>query len=137
MKMVIITYGRGIAATHQFTAVVAMSRKLPFAAPCKTKTPKPITLIMSMSRPTVQAKFHNNRPGVAAPKSSTSHMGEVFDWRSFYSGVLLACTRTTDPERSSATYYMSIDAVCAKDVPFREIIDISRHLVSYPSKPIN
>jgi hypothetical protein len=32
---------------------------------------------------------------------------------------------TADPERSSPTYYTSIDAVSAKDVPFEDLIDAS------------
>ena len=51
--------------------------------------------------------------GVAAP-----HMGEIYGPRKFFfSGDLLG-KRTADPERSSPTYYTSIDAVSAKDVPF-------------------
>jgi hypothetical protein len=57
--------------------------------------------------------------GVAAP-----HIGEVVDWRSFFSGVLLG-KRTADPEPSSTTYYTSIDAVPAKDVPLGGPIDTS------------
>jgi hypothetical protein len=43
-------------------------------------------------------------------------MGEVVDWRSFFSRDF-SDTRTADPERSRPTYYTSIDAVSAKDVP--------------------
>jgi hypothetical protein len=50
--------------------------------------------------------------GVAAP-----HIGEIYGPRSSFSGDLLG-KRTADPERSSPTYYKSIDAVSAKDVPF-------------------
>ena len=57
--------------------------------------------------------------GVAAP-----HIGEVVDWRSFFSGGLLG-KRTADPERSSTTYYTSVDAVSAKDVPLGGPIDTS------------
>jgi hypothetical protein len=57
--------------------------------------------------------------GVAAP-----HIGEVYGWRSFFSGDLLG-KPTADPERSSPTYYTSIDAVSAKDVPFGGLIDTS------------
>jgi hypothetical protein len=56
---------------------------------------------------------------VAAP-----HTGEIYGWRSFFSGDLLG-KRTADPARSSPTYYTSIDAVPAKDVPFRRLIDTS------------
>jgi hypothetical protein len=58
------------------------------------------------------AKVHNDRPGIAAP-----HIGEVYCWRSFFSDDLLG-KPTADPERSSRTYYTSIVAVSAKDVPF-------------------
>jgi hypothetical protein len=49
--------------------------------------------------------------GVAA-----SHMGEVVDWRSSFLDVF-SRKRTIDRERLSPTYYTSIDAVSAKDVP--------------------
>ena len=57
--------------------------------------------------------------GVSAP-----HMGEIYGPRSFFPGDLLG-KRTADPERSSPTYYTSIDAVSAKDVPFGGFIDMS------------
>ena len=57
--------------------------------------------------------------GVSAP-----HIGEIYGSRSFFSGDLLG-KRTADPERSSPTYYTSIDAVSAKDVPFGGLIDTS------------
>ena len=57
--------------------------------------------------------------GVSAP-----HIGEIYGWRSFFffSGDFSG-KRTADPERSSPTYYTSIDAVSAKDVPFGGLID--------------
>jgi hypothetical protein len=57
--------------------------------------------------------------GVAAP-----HIGEVVGWRSFFFGDVSG-KPTADPERSSPTYYTSIDAVSAKDVPFGGLIDTS------------
>ena len=42
----------------------------------------------------------------------------------FFSGGLLG-KRTADPERSSTTYYTSVDAVSAKDVPLGGPIDTS------------
>jgi hypothetical protein len=57
--------------------------------------------------------------GVAAP-----HIGEIYGSRSFFSGDLLG-KPTADPERSTPTYYTSIDAVSAKDVPFGGLIDMS------------
>jgi hypothetical protein len=54
--------------------------------------------------------------GVTAP-----HIGEIYGPRSFFSGDLLG-KRTADPDRSSPTYYTSIDAVSAKDVPFGGLI---------------
>ena len=57
--------------------------------------------------------------GVAAP-----HMGEVVRLAEFFSGDFSG-KRTADPERSSPTYYTSIDAVSAKDVPFGGLIDTS------------
>jgi len=43
----------------------------------------------------------------------------------FFSGDLLG-KRTAESERSSPTYYTSIDAVSAKDVPFGGLIDMSQ-----------
>jgi hypothetical protein len=43
--------------------------------------------------------------------------------------------RPADPERLSPTYYTSIDAVSARDVPFAGLIDISHPMGSYPEKP--
>jgi hypothetical protein len=60
--------------------------------------------------------------GVSAP-----HIGEIYGWRSFFSGDLLG-KRTADPERSSPTCYTPIDAVPAKDVPFEGFIDTSHPL---------
>jgi hypothetical protein len=57
--------------------------------------------------------------GVTAP-----HIGEIYGSRSFFSGDLLG-KPTADPERSSPTYYTSIDAVPAKEVPFGGLIDTS------------
>jgi hypothetical protein len=62
-------------------------------------------------------------------------MGEVFGWRRFFSGDFSG-KRTADPERSgsSHTYYTSVDAVLAKDLPLRVS---SIHLIpwgSYPQK---
>jgi hypothetical protein len=56
--------------------------------------------------------------GVTAP-----HIGEIYGSGSF-SGAFSG-KRTADPERSSPTYYTSIDAVSAKDVPFGGFIDTS------------
>ena len=68
--------------------------------------------------------------GVAAP-----HIGEVVDWRSFSSGDLLG-KRTADPEPSSTTYYTSIDAVPAKDVPLGGLIDTSHPMGElFPKNP--
>jgi hypothetical protein len=58
--------------------------------------------------------------GVTAPR-----IGEIYGPRSFFSGDLLG-KRTADPERSSPTYFTSIDAVSAKDVPLRGLIDMSQ-----------
>jgi hypothetical protein len=57
--------------------------------------------------------------GVAA-----HHIGEIYDWRRFFSGDF-SCKRTADPEHSSPTYYTSIDAVPAKNVPFGGLTDTS------------
>jgi hypothetical protein len=56
---------------------------------------------------------------VAAP-----HIGEIYGPRSFFSGDLLG-KPIADPERSTPTYFTSIDAVSAKDVPFGGLIDMS------------
>jgi hypothetical protein len=58
--------------------------------------------------------------GVAA-----SRAGEIYGWRSFFSGDFSG-KRTADPERSSPTYYTSMDAVSAKDVPFGGLVDTSQ-----------
>jgi hypothetical protein len=50
--------------------------------------------------------------GVTAP-----HVGEIYGSGRFFSGDFSG-KRTADPERSSPTYYTSIDAVPAKEVPF-------------------
>jgi hypothetical protein len=55
--------------------------------------------------------------GVAAP-----HIGEIYGSRSFFSGDFSG-KPTADPERSSPTYYTSIDAVPAKEVSFGGLID--------------
>jgi hypothetical protein len=60
-------------------------------------------------------------------------MGEVVGWQSFFSGDFSG-KRTADPERSSPTYYTSIDAVSAKDVPFWGLTDMSHPMGSYPPK---
>jgi hypothetical protein len=67
--------------------------------------------------------------GVAAP-----HIGEMYGWRNIFSGDLLG-KRTADPECSSPTYYTSIDAISAKDVPFGGLIDTSHPMGSYPQNP--
>jgi hypothetical protein len=51
----------------------------------------------------------------------------------FISGDLLG-KRTADPEHSSPTYYASIDAVFAKEVPFGGLIDMSQPIGSYLPK---
>jgi hypothetical protein len=66
--------------------------------------------------------------GVSAP-----HIGEIYGSRSFFSGDFSG-KRTADPERSSPTYYTSIDAVPAKEVPFGGLIDTSDSMGSYPQK---
>jgi hypothetical protein len=55
--------------------------------------------------------------GIAAP-----HISEVVGWRSFFHGDFSG-KPTAHPERSSPTYYTSIDAVLAKDVPFGGLTD--------------
>jgi hypothetical protein len=71
------------------------------------------------ARPTSRSKFMMVGWRVAVP-----HIGEIYGPRSFFSGDLLSkCT--ADPERSSPTYYTSIDAVSAKNVPFEGLIDMS------------
>ena len=67
--------------------------------------------------------------GVAAP-----HIGEIVDLRSFFSGLLLG-KRTADPERSTPTYYASIGAIPAKDVPLGSHRYISSHGGVIPQNP--
>jgi hypothetical protein len=59
--------------------------------------------------------------------AATPHIGEIYGWRSLFSGDFTG-KRTADPERSSPKYYTSIDAVSAKDVPFGGFIDTSHPL---------
>jgi hypothetical protein len=54
-------------------------------------------------------------------------MGEIVDRRRFFSGDFSG-KRTADTERSSPSYYTSIDAVTAKDVPFGGLIDMSHFM---------
>jgi hypothetical protein len=55
--------------------------------------------------------------GVAAP-----HIGEIYGWQRLFSGDFSGKS-TADPERSSPTYYTSIDTVLAKEVPLWGPID--------------
>jgi hypothetical protein len=75
----------------------------------KQKFERLIRSARSQSRP----KFIMIGWGVAAP-----HIGEIYGSWSFFSGDFSG-KRTADPERSSPIYYTPIDAVPAKDVPFR------------------
>jgi hypothetical protein len=52
-------------------------------------------------------------------------MGKVVDWQGIFSSGDFSGKRTADPERWSPTYYTSIDAVSAKDVPFGGLINTS------------
>jgi hypothetical protein len=59
-------------------------------------------------------EVHDDRLGIMVP-----HMGEVVNWRIFcFSYGDFSGKRETDPKHASPTYYMSIDAVLAKDVLF-------------------
>jgi hypothetical protein len=49
------------------------------------------------------------------PVDSSPHIGEVVGYSYFF---WLSGTRTADAGRSTATYYISIDPVSPKDVPF-------------------
>jgi hypothetical protein len=55
---------------------------------------------------------------------ATPHIGEIYGWRNIFS-CDFSGKRTADPKRSSLTYYTSIDAVSAKEVPFVGLIDTS------------
>jgi hypothetical protein len=66
--------------------------------------------------------------GVVAP-----HMDEIVDWLEFLFGVLLG-KRTADPERSSLTYYTSIDAVYANNVPLGSLSITFHSMWKLPSK---
>jgi hypothetical protein len=80
-----------------------------------------------------KAKVHNHRRG-----GRGTHMGDVVDWHSLilFSAVLLG-TRTADAERSSLTYYTSVDAVWAMVVPFGGLINSSHSMRELPQNPIN
>jgi hypothetical protein len=88
---------------------------------------KCVQLIMSMGPPS-RPKLILIGHGVASP-----HMGEAVDLRSFSRD--LSGKRTADNERSSPTYYTSIDAVSTKEVPFGGPIDKSHPMGSYPQNP--
>jgi hypothetical protein len=65
---------------------------------------------------------------VAAPL-----IGEVYGWWSFFSGDFSG-KPTAYPKRSIPTYYTSIDAVSAKEVPFGALIDTSHPMGELSSK---
>jgi hypothetical protein len=55
------------------------------------------------------------------PVDSPPHMGDVVDYRFFFfsfSNIWFSGKRTADAGRLTPTYYISIDAVSPKDVPF-------------------
>jgi hypothetical protein len=66
---------------------------------------------------------------------AAQHVGEVVGWRSFLFRWLLGQAHSR-PERSSPTYYTSIDADSAKDVPFGGLIDTSYPKGVIPQKPL-
>jgi hypothetical protein len=62
-------------------------------------------------------------------------MGEVVEWRLFFSGDFSG-KRTADPERLTPTYYISIDAVSTNDMPYGGSHRyVSSHRGSYPQDP--
>jgi hypothetical protein len=55
------------------------------------------------------------------PVDSPPHMDEVVGYRYLFfifSNIWLSGRRTADAGRSTPTYYISIDAISPKDVPF-------------------
>jgi hypothetical protein len=56
---------------------------------------------------------------------SAPHIGEIYGWRSIFISRDFSGKPIADPARSSPTYYTSIDAVPAKEVPFGGLIDTS------------
>jgi hypothetical protein len=69
--------------------------------------------------------------GVSAP-----HMGEIYGSGSFFFGDFSG-ERTADPKRSSPTYYTSIAAVSAKEVPFGGLIDTSHTMQELSPKNLS
>jgi hypothetical protein len=65
---------------------------------------------------------------------AAAHVVDVVDWLSFFPAVFSG-KRTADPERSSPTYYISIDAVSAKDMPLGGLIDTYHPMVELPKTP--
>jgi hypothetical protein len=66
---------------------------------------------------------------VAAP-----HMSGVVDCMAEYFAGLLFGKHTADTERSNPTYYASINAASANDVPFGVLINVSHPMGELPPK---
>jgi hypothetical protein len=101
----------------------------------QTKTLSPskqtfVELIMWAGPPS-RHKFIMISVGIAAPD-----MGEVFDWRSFFPEVCASSAQPTLSLCLSPTYYASIDAVSAKDVPFKGLINTSHPMRELSPNPI-
>jgi hypothetical protein len=88
-----------------------------------------VQLIVSAGSPS-KPKFLMIGWRVAAP-----HMGEVVDWQRFPFSGDFSGKRTADPERSSPTYYTSVDAVSTKDVPLGSHRYVSSYGVDIPKNP--
>jgi hypothetical protein len=67
--------------------------------------------------------------------STSQNKNPCYRLEKFFSGVMLG-NCTADTERSSLTYFTSVDAVSARDVPFGGLIDTSHPMGSYRQKPL-
>ena len=127
--------------------VVAVKyRKWPFSAPSKRKTSEAITAtfckIDYVSKTTKCAEVHHDQHRDRGLPYGWSCLLSL-DW--VFPCALLG-TRTADAERTNQTYYTSIDAVAAKEVPLmgfhryissRDGVTPQKHLIFWTSMGIS
>jgi hypothetical protein len=68
------------------------------------------------------------------PVDSPPRVGEVVGYRNFSCNIWLSGTRIADAGRSTPAYYISIDTVSPKDVPFGGFNAKKLYLGSYSQK---
>jgi hypothetical protein len=86
-------------------------------------------IMITLVGPSILSKFIMIGQGVAAPC-----IGEVVVWRRFFQHFFLLGKRTTDAERSTPTYYISVDASWAKYEPLGGLINMSLLMRELPIK---